>query len=99
MVSGVYPGLYAAVQALIDLFPEVPALTASLELPLSLVDGFTRAYLLCNLIPPAITNHMSPIVANSPWTLLLASLVREREFAISSIIIIYHSNVPITDNN
>ncbi|KAF5386690.1 hypothetical protein D9615_001971 [Tricholomella constricta] len=75
MASGVGPGLYAAIQALIDALPAVPDITAELELPLSIVDGFTRAYLLCNLIPPAVTTHASPSIATSPWTLLVSSLV------------------------
>ncbi|GLB35505.1 hypothetical protein LshimejAT787_0210700 [Lyophyllum shimeji] len=75
MLSGTFPALYAAVQGLIDALPGVPDITAELELPLSIVDGFTRAYLLCNLIPPSVTTHASPAIANSPWTLLVASLV------------------------
>ncbi|KAG5643574.1 hypothetical protein DXG03_000669 [Asterophora parasitica] len=74
VVSGVVPALYAGTQALIDALPVVPDITAELELPLSIVDGFTRAYLLCNLIPPAVTTHAVPAIASSPWTLLLASL-------------------------
>ncbi|KAG5634534.1 hypothetical protein H0H81_001633 [Sphagnurus paluster] len=75
MVSGVVPALYASVQALIDVLPVVPDITAQLELPLSVVDGFTRAYLLCNLIPPTVVTHTSPAIATSPWTLLVASLL------------------------
>jgi hypothetical protein len=76
MTSGVYPGLYAIVQAVIDYLPTVPEPSAKLELPLSIVDGFTRAFLLCNLIPPVVTSHALPIIATSPWTLLVSSLVR-----------------------
>lgn len=76
MASGVYPGLYAAVQFVIDYLPTVPELSANLELPLSVVDGFTRAFLLCNLIPPVVTNHTLPVIATSPWALLVSSLVR-----------------------
>jgi len=75
MVSGVVPALYAAIQALIEILPVVPTPSLVLELPLSLLDGFSRAYLLCNLIPPAVTTHISPIVATSPWTLLITSLI------------------------
>ena len=75
MVSGVGVGLYAAIQAFIEILPAVPAPSLALELPLSIVDGFTRAFLLCNLIPPAVTTHDSSIIAGSPWTLLLSSLV------------------------
>ena len=75
ILSGVYPGLYAAVQAIVDTLPAVPVPSAELELPLALVDGFTRSYLLCNLIPPAVTTNASTLVSSSPWTLLLTSLV------------------------
>ncbi|KAF7978731.1 hypothetical protein HWV62_45029 [Athelia sp. TMB] len=75
MVSGVVPALYASVQALVEILPTVPAPSLGLELPLAVLDGFTRAYLLCNLIPPAITTHTSPVLAASPWTLLLTSLI------------------------
>ena len=69
--------LYTAVQALVDYLPAVPAPSAELELPLAIVDGFTRAYLLCNLIPPTVTANTSPLIASSPWTLLITSLVRD----------------------
>jgi len=75
MLSGVVPGLYAAIQAIVDFLPVVPAPSAELELPLSIVDGFTRTYLLCNLIPPAVTANTSPSISSSPWTLLVSSLV------------------------
>jgi len=75
MLSGVVPGLYAAIQAIVDFLPAVPAPSAELELPLSMVDGFTRAYLLCNLIPPVVTANTSPSISSSPWTLLVSSLV------------------------
>lgn len=75
MLSGVVPGLYAAIQAIVDFLPAVPAPSAEQELPLSIVDGFTRAYLLCNLIPPAVTANASPLISSSPWTLLVTSLV------------------------
>ncbi|KDR81908.1 hypothetical protein GALMADRAFT_240212 [Galerina marginata CBS 339.88] len=75
MVSGVVPGLYAVIQAIIDFLPGVPFPSAETELPLAIVDGFTRAYLLCNLIPPAVTANVSPIISSSPWTLLVSSLI------------------------
>jgi len=74
LVSGAIPGLYAAGQAFVDALPQVPELAAWHELPLSIVDGITRAYLLCDLIPPAVVQHSSPAIANSPWTLLVVSL-------------------------
>lgn len=75
IVSGIVPALYTAGQAAVDALPAVPELAAWHELPLSLVDGITRAYLLCNLIPPSVVQHPSTVLSNSPWTLLLTSLV------------------------
>ncbi|KAF5349509.1 hypothetical protein D9756_009028 [Leucocoprinus leucothites] len=75
MISGVVPALYAAIQAIVEYLPQVPELTGELELPLSLLDGFSRAYLVCNLIPPAVTQNQSPVIASSPWALLVTSLL------------------------
>ncbi|KAL4260614.1 hypothetical protein AB1N83_009813 [Pleurotus pulmonarius] len=77
MVSGTVPALYAAIQAIIEYLPEsvVPISTFANELPLAVVDGFTRAMLLCTLIPPAVTANPSPVIASSPWALLLTSLI------------------------
>ncbi|KIJ63273.1 hypothetical protein HYDPIDRAFT_29533 [Hydnomerulius pinastri MD-312] len=75
MVSGVYPVLYVLMQALVDSIPVLPPMALTTELPLSFLDGHTRAMLLCSLIPPAILSASSPVVASSPWALLLSSLV------------------------
>lgn len=75
MVSGVFPALFAGVQAIVDRIPSVPSMSAGMEVPLSILDGFTRAYLLCSLIPPAVVTNSSSVIAESPWTLLLTSLV------------------------
>jgi hypothetical protein len=75
MLSGTVPALYAAGQAIADNLPYVPVPSAHPEFVLSVVDGFTRAYLLCNLIPPSVTTSSSPLIASSPWTLLLTSLI------------------------
>lgn len=83
MLSGVYPALYTAAQAIIDALPAVPLQSAELELPLALIDGFTRAYLLCNLIPPPVTTNISTPISSSPWTLLLTSLVSRISFILS----------------
>ena len=83
MVSGIGVGLYATVQAFIEILPVVPAPSFALELPLSIVDGFTRAYLLCNLIPPVVTTQVSSTIAGSPWTLLLSSLVGNPSCSVS----------------
>ncbi|OJA15553.1 hypothetical protein AZE42_08167 [Rhizopogon vesiculosus] len=75
MLSGVSPGTYIAIQTIVEYIPVLPSMSLNTELPLSLVDGFTRAMLLCSLIPPAVVTHASPVIASSPWTLLLSSLV------------------------
>lgn len=75
MFSGVSPGLYIAAQAIVEYIPVLPSMSLSTELPLSIVDGFTRAMLLCSLIPPPVITHTSPVIASSPWALLLSSLV------------------------
>ncbi|KAI0700500.1 hypothetical protein C8T65DRAFT_657553 [Cerioporus squamosus] len=68
MYSGVVPVFYTAVQATVEKLPW-------LEMPLALFDGFSRAYLLCNLIPPMVLKHASPDISSNPWTLLLTSLL------------------------
>ncbi|KAJ7632981.1 hypothetical protein FB45DRAFT_745575 [Roridomyces roridus] len=73
MLSGVVPVFYGAVQAIVEMLPSVPAMSFQTELPLSFVDGFTRAFLLCNLIPPVVTANAMPAIAMSPWTLLVTS--------------------------
>jgi len=75
MLSGTVTGLYTAVQAIVELLPVVPSPSIHTELPLSIVDGFTRALLLCSLIPPSVTTNASQIISSSPWTLLLTSLI------------------------
>lgn len=75
MVSGVVPALYTGIQAGVDKLPTVPIPSLTSELPLALMDGISRAYLLCNLIPPVVLGHSSELVSTSPWSLLLASLV------------------------
>lgn len=74
MLSGVVPALYASAQAIVDSLPAVPTPSITTEFPFSILDGFTRTYLLCNLIPPAVTTNASPVIASSAWTLLLTSL-------------------------
>jgi hypothetical protein len=77
MVSGVVPLLYTTIQTVIEILPTVPAPSLGSELPLSVLDGFSRTFLLCNFVPPTVTAHALPNVANSPWTLVLTSLVRD----------------------
>src|SRR6267154_2041653 len=76
MLSGVSPGVYIAAQAIVEYIPVLPSMSLNTELPLALVDGFTRTLLFCSLIPPAVIANTSPAIASSPWTLLLSSLVR-----------------------
>ncbi|KAF8745007.1 hypothetical protein AX14_012014 [Amanita brunnescens Koide BX004] len=75
MVSATFPLLYTISQAIVEFIPSVPLPTAANEIPLALVDGISRAYLLCNLIPPPVTGSSSQVLAHSPWTLLLTSLI------------------------
>ncbi|KAJ7074070.1 hypothetical protein C8F01DRAFT_1099122 [Mycena amicta] len=75
MLSGVVPAFFGCIQAIVEMLPSVPPMSLQTELPLSFVDGFSRAYLLCNLIPPVVTNNVSPVIARSPWTLLLTSFI------------------------
>ncbi|KAH8102951.1 hypothetical protein BXZ70DRAFT_985961 [Cristinia sonorae] len=75
VVSGVVPALYAGAQAIVERLPAVPTPQLNNEVPLALLDGLTRAYLLCNLIPPVVIKHTSNTIATSPWTLLLTSFL------------------------
>lgn len=75
VLSGVSPGVYIAAQTIVEYIPVIPSMSLSTELPLSIVDGFTRALLLCSLTPKPVITHASPVIASSPWTLLLSSLV------------------------
>ncbi|KAL5533496.1 hypothetical protein ACEPAF_5272 [Sanghuangporus sanghuang] len=68
-------GLYTGLTVLVELLPSVPVLSFKTEFPLSLFDGMTRAFLVCQLIPPMVTTHPQPSIASSPWTLILTSLV------------------------
>jgi len=75
MISGTVPIFYTVIQGIVDAVPSVPEMFFEMELPLSIVDGFTRAFLLCDLIPPAVTLNSYSAVANSPWALLMTSLI------------------------
>ncbi|KAJ3728557.1 hypothetical protein C8R42DRAFT_654097 [Lentinula raphanica] len=75
MVSGIVPMFYTVIQAIVDTVPSVPEMFFAMELPLSVFDGFSRTFLLCDLIPPMVTMNPSPIISASPWTLLVTSLV------------------------
>ncbi|KAJ4475747.1 hypothetical protein J3R30DRAFT_590185 [Lentinula aciculospora] len=75
MVSGIGPMFYTMIQGIVDLVPAVPEMFFAMELPLSIFDGFSRTFLLCDLIPPMVTANSSPAISTSPWTLLVTSLV------------------------
>lgn len=76
MISGTVPILYILAQAIVEYMPEVPSMSFETELPLAIVDGFTRSFLLCTLVPPTVTQNASALISTSPWALLLSSLVR-----------------------
>src|SRR5258708_914923 len=78
MVSGVGPLLYIISQALVDALPFLPPMTLNSELPLAMLDGHTRAMLVCTLVPPVVLRSPLPAVSDSPWALLLTSFVRAR---------------------
>jgi hypothetical protein len=75
MYSGIVPVLYTLVQAGVEYLPSVPTMQFANEGPISFFDALTRAYLLCNLIPPSVVNHTNSAISTSPWTLLLTSFV------------------------
>jgi hypothetical protein len=78
VLSGGYPLLYLGASALVDSLPTVPELSLFTELPFSVLDGLTRALLLCDFVPRMITTHTSLAVSTSPYTLLLTAFVRTR---------------------
>ncbi|KAF5379885.1 hypothetical protein D9757_007176 [Collybiopsis confluens] len=75
MASGIVPVFYTLMQGLVDSLPSVPEFFFEMELPLSVFDGFSRAFLLCDLIPPMVTMNAHPGISSSPWSLLLTSLI------------------------
>jgi hypothetical protein len=75
MISGVGPLLYILVQALVDTLPALPPMLLHSELPLSFLDGHTRAMLVCTLVPQVVLRSPLPAVSDSPWALLLASFI------------------------
>ena len=75
LISPAYPLLYLGTQYFVDSLPWIPTIMFEIEAPLSFLDALTRSYLLINLIPPAVLTHTNSAVSNSPWCLLLVSLV------------------------
>ncbi|KAG8833263.1 hypothetical protein FRC17_011038 [Serendipita sp. 399] len=70
-----YPLLFMAAQVIINALPSVPPMSIHTELPLSLFDAVTRAFLLTTGTPGFILNHVSPVISSSPWALTLSSLI------------------------
>ncbi|KAG0706503.1 hypothetical protein DFH29DRAFT_901404 [Suillus ampliporus] len=64
MLSSISPGIYIAAQAVVEYIPVLPSMSLNTELPLSLVDGFTRAVLLCSLIPPSVIANGGFFITN-----------------------------------
>ncbi|KIY66651.1 hypothetical protein CYLTODRAFT_423253 [Cylindrobasidium torrendii FP15055 ss-10] len=75
MISPTVTALFVGIQALVDKFPSIPAPFYELEMPLSILDGFTRAALLCDFIAPSVTANASSKIAESPWTLLITAFL------------------------
>lgn len=53
----------------------MPPMSFEIEGPITFLDALSRSYLLTDLIPPAVLNHTTPAIANSPWTLMVVTLV------------------------
>ncbi|EMD34364.1 hypothetical protein CERSUDRAFT_117243 [Gelatoporia subvermispora B] len=75
MISGTVPAFYTVIQTIVESLPSVPFPQLTTELPTAVLDGFTRAFLLCTLIPPMVLEHPFPAVQDSPWTLLVTSFL------------------------
>jgi len=75
LTSPTFMALYGAVHTFIASIPSVPAMSLQTEIPLSLLDGLSRAYLVCRLFPSAILTHSNPTISSSPWALLMISLL------------------------
>ncbi|KAH0830246.1 hypothetical protein J3R83DRAFT_1606 [Lanmaoa asiatica] len=91
MISGVGPLLYIIAQALVDALPFLPPMGLNSELPLSILDGHTRAMLVCTLVPPVVLQSPLPAVSDSPWALLLSSfLITNGGFFITNLVSFLH---------
>ncbi|TDL20151.1 hypothetical protein BD410DRAFT_791234 [Rickenella mellea] len=74
LFSPVVPGLYTFLTYVVESLPSIPPMSLKTELPLSILDGFSRSYLLCDLIPPVVTTLKTRDLADSPWTMLISAL-------------------------
>ncbi|KAG8756686.1 hypothetical protein FRC14_002822 [Serendipita sp. 396] len=70
-----FPLLFMGAQVFINTLPYIPPMSIHTELPLSLFDAVTRAFLLTTGTPSFILNHVSPTISSSPWALTLSSLI------------------------
>lgn len=78
MLGGAIPATFIATHYLVEALPAVPMPGLYNELLCAVVDAFTRALLLCNVVPTVVTKHASPLISTSPWTLLITALVSAR---------------------
>ncbi|KAG1849178.1 hypothetical protein DFJ58DRAFT_716980 [Suillus subalutaceus] len=83
MFSGVSPRLYIAAQAIVEYITVLPSMSLSTELPLSIVDGFTHAMLLCCLIPPPVVTQCPHI----PCHCIFPMVITNGGFFITNIVI------------
>ncbi|TDL13363.1 hypothetical protein BD410DRAFT_779251 [Rickenella mellea] len=74
LFSPVVPGLYTFLTYVVESLPSIPPMSLRTELPLSILDGFSRSYLLCDLIPPVVTTLKTRDLADSPWTMIISAL-------------------------
>ncbi|KZO92046.1 hypothetical protein CALVIDRAFT_330161 [Calocera viscosa TUFC12733] len=73
LLSPTYPLLFLLGEVLVYWCPPPPAPSLPTELPLSVLDAFTRVGLLTSLALGPVTAHPVPEVAQSPIALVLAS--------------------------
>jgi len=91
MISGVGPLMYALVYMVVDKLPYLPPMTGPTELPLSFLDGHSRAMLVCTLVPPVVLGSSSSVVSNSPWALLFTSfLITNGGFFLTNLVSFFH---------
>jgi hypothetical protein len=55
--------------------PTVPRMSLQTEIPLSILDGLSRGYLVCRLLPTGVLTHSNPTINSSPWALMMVSLL------------------------
>jgi hypothetical protein len=73
LLSPTYPLLFLLGEVAVYFCPSPPAPSLSTELPLSIVDAFTRVGLLTALAFPPVLGHSVSEVARSPLALIIAS--------------------------